>query len=866
MTTDSKGLLWKRIDLHFHSPGSSDDYKDKSITPEQLVASAKHAGLDGFAVTDHNTGAWIDKIKRAATKAGIVVFPGVEVSVMGGERNVHILAIFDPSKGTAAVHDFLAQVHITQEKRGSVESLARGDVSEVIDKIAQLGGVPLLAHCDSTSGVTDEIRGQARIQIVQNPNLLGAEITKASTAAFFRGDDPNYKRKLAVFQGSDCHSPQDIGRRASYFKLGAMTIAALRQCFYDPDIRIRFANNSPVRYPILLGMEVTGGFFDGVSFKLHPGLNAVIGGKGVGKSLLIEFLRFSLDQPSHVGAIKTDHESKLVRQLGVGGIVKVECQMSSGSTYFISRSFDQISNPIEVMDISRSLPYSGRVSSLFPVLAYSQNEVIDISRDSSVQLSLIDRMIDLEGPSRDIEECVSKLESIVVKYIEARSASERVHDFDMDIATKKIKIKELDFTLSNAHFQEQQYWERRAGQLQEASKLATGFAEVARGVVQNGRAFQLPSLSDEDQKDVELRSYFRELSQVIARIQSDFEGCLVEFENTLVTASMYRRRWQYKREIWDRKFQEFLQEAGGEQAALATQRTKLAGELGELEEKRQAFVELATKFQEYKEEYGKLLDQLDCAKERLYQTRSKVYVELTNRSSGRLKLELKAGADRSSFNGALEDLFRGMNIQKRYREQLVQAMAPRSFVEAVLNENQAMLEEKGGLTNNASTKVLAGIPSNEHLMRKMLLIPFRSMSEDVPEILYQKEDGNYYPLEELSVGQKCTALMLIALSEGESPIIIDQPEDALDVATVYKDVVQRLRSEKDSRQFIITTHNSNVAVSSDADKYHVLKGTATAGEVACAGAIDSENVAGEVIEHLEGGVEPYKLRGHKYNI
>ena len=106
--------------------------------------------LDGFAVTDHNTGAWIDQIKAVANSEGLVVFPGVEVTVLGGERNVHLLAIFDPSKGTADVHDFLAQVSITEDKRGSTEALARGDVNEVIDKIALSGGVPLLAHCDST--------------------------------------------------------------------------------------------------------------------------------------------------------------------------------------------------------------------------------------------------------------------------------------------------------------------------------------------------------------------------------------------------------------------------------------------------------------------------------------------------------------------------------------------------------------------------------------------------------------------------------------------------------------------------------------------------------------------------------------------
>ena len=261
MTTDSDGLVWKRLDLHFHTPASQDDYKHLGTTPEQLVASAKQAGLDGFAVTDHNTGAWIDQIKAVANTEGIVAFPGVEVTVFGGERNVHILAIFDPSKGTADVHDFLAQVSITADKRGSTEALARGDVNDVIDKIALLGGVPLLAHCDSTSGVTQEIRGQGRIQIIQNPNLLGAEITKDETASFFRGDDVEYHRKLAVFQGSDCHSPEEIGRRGSYFKLGAMTVAALKQCLYDPDTRVRIGYYPAVLYPTILKMEISGGVF-----------------------------------------------------------------------------------------------------------------------------------------------------------------------------------------------------------------------------------------------------------------------------------------------------------------------------------------------------------------------------------------------------------------------------------------------------------------------------------------------------------------------------------------------------------------------------------------------------------------------------
>lgn len=97
------------------------------------------------------------------------------------------------------------------------------------------------------------------------------------------------------------------------------------------------------------------------------------------------------------------------------------------------------------------------------------------------------------------------------------------------------------------------------------------------------------------------------------------------------------------------------------------------------------------------------------------------------------------------------------------------------------------------------------------------------------------------------------------------PIIVDQPEDALDVATVYFDIVPLLRDRKEYRQFILTTHNPNIGVNSDPDKYHILKAREARGEIVCCGAMDIETVRAEVIDHLEGGIDSYTLRGKKYH-
>ncbi len=98
------------------------------------------------------------------------------------------------------------------------------------------------------------------------------------------------------------------------------------------------------------------------------------------------------------------------------------------------------------------------------------------------------------------------------------------------------------------------------------------------------------------------------------------------------------------------------------------------------------------------------------------------------------------------------------------------------------------------------------------------------------------------------------------------PVIIDQPEDALDVASVWEDITLKLRGCKENRQFILTTHNSSVAVASDSDKFIILEAGAHRAGVRAAGAIDRNDVKKEVLEHLEGGDEPYLIRQKKYNI
>lgn len=64
------GLERVALDLHVHSPASH-DWKDQKATAEELVEAAIAAGLDGIAITDHQSGELVDEIKGAAKDKGL---------------------------------------------------------------------------------------------------------------------------------------------------------------------------------------------------------------------------------------------------------------------------------------------------------------------------------------------------------------------------------------------------------------------------------------------------------------------------------------------------------------------------------------------------------------------------------------------------------------------------------------------------------------------------------------------------------------------------------------------------------------------------------------------------------------------------
>mgnify|MGYP000973119063 CR=1 FL=1 len=120
-------------------------------------------------------------------------------------------------------------------------------------------------------------------------------------------------------------------------------------------------------------------------------------------------------------------------------------------------------------------------------------------------------------------------------------------------------------------------------------------------------------------------------------------------------------------------------------------------------------------------------------------------------------------------------------------------------------------------------------------------------------------------MEKLSMGQKGTVLLKLFLAEGEYPLIVDQPEDNLDNKFIYNELVGAFRDAKVERQIIIATNNANLLVNTDAEQVIVAEFDNNKIFYEC-GSLENPNTRAKIIPILEGGKRAFREREEKYGI
>ncbi len=119
-------------------------------------------------------------------------------------------------------------------------------------------------------------------------------------------------------------------------------------------------------------------------------------------------------------------------------------------------------------------------------------------------------------------------------------------------------------------------------------------------------------------------------------------------------------------------------------------------------------------------------------------------------------------------------------------------------------------------------------------------------------------------LNETSFGQKCTAVLVVLLSLGNNPIIIDEPEAHLDSALIANYLVALIKKQKQKRQIIFATHNANFVLNADAELIIQLKNENN--QIVVQSFMIESDAYKEDLLKLEGGEKAFKDRERKYGI
>ncbi|MBN2002872.1 MAG: AAA family ATPase [Anaerolineae bacterium] len=924
------GARFYRADLHNHTPMDNAFHCGHCAveTEEQKLEFARAyvhflketQGIEIVGITEHNDVSWLTYIQQAAEEIGLVVFPGVELGAKDGKRQVHFLALFEPGMSTTQIDHFISSLGLVPGNRFHADGtpkLIDMDTRKLTEHIAQkntcMRGISIAAHASSKNGLFHELEGEARVLAYTAPHLLAVEITDARDAlpeferSLVNGNLDTYGRKKVAClnhsdgRGLDTVHPEraSIGSRFTNIKLSTLSVEALRQAFIDFDSRIRLeGEHRPERYPSLLGMVVEGGFLvtkrDEIiaPFTAHfnPNLNTVIGGRGTGKSSLLEALRYCLDLQARTDATRAQAHEVVEATLPPGSRVTVFYELADGSQYQIIRRKGQ--EP-EVFDIATGERKAVKPEQLLPggvpVEIYGQKEIFEISKNVAFQLNLLDTYVaeELQEVRLREQDLVRWLESNAADILRFQDEVNQAGQRLLELEGVKLELERMEKHHAATQLARKKSAERekmlleRAAQAVENKLAALTDFETTHELTRT----QLPEdITAEEFAHTDILTAQAILLQRIDELSAaTFAGLRDQIAAIWAEGEAQRQIWaqDYKRIQVD--YESLIQQLGADFSAerYFAQQARLQSLEGirrETEKRKQRLEELLG------ERKVKLATLRRLRRTREYRLRVRKAEVLTDELQSAIKITVTLEGNRKAYAERLAELFAGWHISKAVFEQLsiakfppVKGMSeachypdPIHLAQAIRCERTVSSEDRSLLAelyeiSPAYRQRLAAVDDEVLYALETYRVP------DLPDISLKvgEQYRSLTPPEGrpgLSTGQKCTAVLSLILVERNAPLVIDQPEDDLDNEFIYREIVQTLRREKERRQFIIATHNANIPVSGDAELILAMQADQEHGWIEHSGSIDDPAMRKPVEDILEGGKEAFEFRQKKYQI
>lgn len=600
-------------------------------------------------------------------------------------------------------------------------------------------------------------------------------------------------------------------------------------------------------------ITVEEGYLAGLDLQFSEGLNVLIGPRGVGKTSIIELLRFAL------GVRAYSEEAQAAAQRHALGV------LGSGRVTVLVRVGADVQAVVRTAESAEpQYPATGR-----PIIL-SQNQVELLGLDPRQRLRLLDEHVhpplhpDSErslvasviSHTAELRTLVAELTSLVASREALQTAppllaAALAEQKRSTVGTEALALqKQLDALTPSA---------TQNSVADSVLKRAAAAFESAKGAIETAHAALRPVESwpaAAGAKDLlgPQRQSYAEAVELLAKAAQLLAHCVQANTAAIHQLSGVRERTEQKfREV--RTKLEALKSGAGEAAKRVGQLQQQVAQLSTLDTTIAARRKSA---EAVREKRSAALEKLDQLRLDVFEARRAAAGVLSARLAPTITVGVTHLANRSAYVEALATALRGSGLQYTRLANQLAALSPAELISAAETSDFTPLVDVAGIQPDRAQRTLLAL--READLGTLLTL---RIDDDVELQLLDGSEPKQ--IEQLSTGQRCTLVLPIILMHPTRTIVADQPEDHLDNAFVVQTLVQAIRSRTESGQMIIATHNPNIPVLGDARMVTLLGSDGRRGFVRQSLPLSDRRTVDAISSLMEGGREAFRLRSEYYS-
>lgn len=600
-------------------------------------------------------------------------------------------------------------------------------------------------------------------------------------------------------------------------------------------------------------LQIEEGIFDGVTLNFENGLNVLIGGRGVGKTSIIELLRFCLDATNFSDSSSGDVFSHALSILGKGRVsatfsdggedTVISRTASDGAQFLISPQLRPIVfSQKEIEEISTNNAGKRRLIDSFFENHQFDSEIKSASveiRSLSGQLQLIKNEIDeLQSAVGELPKLREQEKELVgsQKAFSANNQNVQLSQSRLEKLQKKINVYTVDMENINTYIEELGKWRGQLRTTTESPIREMSFSSEVLASLEPirsniGSAFKKVSEAEE------------ELGQALNALENIREHILEKKKPLEDEARTLRVDINSK-----------IDGAGRVEKDLSFLREKIARLVN-------ITTHLSDKITKQKTLFSFLLNnlhRLSNARLNLFKARKEVIEHLNKTLQPNVLLELSHLMELKYYESALKELLKGSGL--RYNDfvaELAKNISPTELAELVFSQDFKAMSTALGLSEDRCARILGHFSESD--MGGILTAPIYDTVN-----FYLHDGTEYRPVEQLSIGQRCTVILSIVLEIDNRILIIDQPEDHLDNEYIARTLIRAIEARGDKSQTILSSHNANIPVLGNAQKVFQLASNGKRCYLKESGSLDDKAIVTAIKNVMEGGDEAFERRSGFY--